>query len=98
MEKKLKEKSDREQFLTQHLSAVSERAETVSGRNYELQREMSDTQAENAKLRKDCQSLIQVSPRSIRIAQDEYATAANTSQTLEQFDDSFTGLKNIPSY
>ncbi|CAG5098582.1 Oidioi.mRNA.OKI2018_I69.XSR.g15795.t2.cds [Oikopleura dioica] len=59
MEKKLKEKSDREQFLTQHLSAVSERAETVSGRNYELQREMSDTQAENAKLRKDCQSLIQ---------------------------------------
>jgi len=59
IEKKLKEKTDREQFLTQHLSAVSERAETVSGRNYELQREMSDAQAENTKLRKDCQSLIQ---------------------------------------
>ena len=80
--------------MTQHLSAVSERAETVSGRNYELQREMSDAQAENTKLRKDCQSLIQVSAgAAYRIAQEEHH-APRQSQTLEQFDDSLTDISS----
>ncbi len=55
---------------------------------------MSDAQAENAKLRKDCQSLIQVSAgAAYRIVQEQHHVPRQ-SQTLEQFDDSFTDISS----
>ena len=60
LERQLKENSERENYLTKHLNAVTERADTVAHRNHDLQREVSESQAEAARLRKDCQSLVQV--------------------------------------
>ena len=60
LERQLKENTERENYLTKHLNAVTERADTVAHRNHDLQKELTESQSETARLRKDCQSLVQV--------------------------------------
>ena len=47
--------------MTQHLNVLTERADSVSLRNQELQKELVDSQMESTRLRKDCTQLVQVS-------------------------------------
>ena len=61
LEADLRSTSQRETHLTQHLNVLTERADSVSLRNQELQKELVDSQMESTRLRKDCTQLVQVS-------------------------------------
>merc|ERR1711962_1154014 len=59
LEADLRSTSQRETHLTQHLNVLTERADSVSLRNQELQKELVDSQMESTRLRKDCTQLVQ---------------------------------------
>ena len=88
-ERQLKEQVERESFLTQHLNAVTERADNVSCRNHDLQKELCDSQGEAARLRKDCQSLVQVT--RIRHTAVHPKPRARPATTLPAFDARISG-------